>query len=148
MTTTSTAAPTRHQLDDAARPDGDLFRYIRVDLTGRLTTLHAPDHGAGIFPLGRRTTTGRVHRLDLPGGLAVWLDSDQQDTGRATNRSATSLYLALRDPRPDVSDELVWLNGPAVLAGFDGHRPVSLTDAQQRRLTARHVRNPRLAALV
>jgi hypothetical protein len=148
MTTTSTAAPKRHQLGRVTRPDGDLFRYIRVDLTGRLTILHAPHGGAEVFPLGRRTVTGRVQRLDLPGGLAVWLDSDQQDAGRATNWSATFLYLALRDAGPDVSDELVWLNGPAVLAGFDGHRPVSLTDAQQRRLTARHVRNPRLAALV
>ena len=56
----------------AADPEG--FCYATVNLAGRLSVLHAPAGGAALFPLGRRTTSGTVYRVDLGDDIACWLD--------------------------------------------------------------------------
>jgi len=140
-----TAHPRRTSLVDA---DGvDSFCYVRIDLTGRLTILHAPTGGAGLFPLNRRTATGTVERLDAGDGIAVWLDGDEQDAGMHTNWAATHLYRKLANPTPGQTAELCWLHGPALFTGFNGHDPTSLSAGQRDRLTAAHTRRPPLAAL-
>jgi hypothetical protein len=95
--TVQATIPTGRWTSDRTRPKLNSFCYIRIDLTGRLTVLHAPDGGADLFPLGRRTASGVVERLDLDDSLAVWLVGDAQhagvDTGRRTRSPAGT-----RDP--------------------------------------------------
>jgi hypothetical protein len=107
-------------------------------VTGRLAVLYAPPSGAGLLPLGRRTLTGTVYRLDLVDDLAAWLDGDHQDGTGVLNWPATRLCRALAYDRLSLPWFASLVCGPVVVTGFDGTDPIGLTDPQRALITDAH----------
>ena len=113
------------------------FCYATVNLAGRLYVIDAPNGGAGLFPLGRRNTTGRVYRIELADDIACWLDGDH--VGGAVNPIATQICAALSS-RPNAGwGYRTFVGGPVVLTGLDAAgEPVGLSDAQLTRIADEH----------
>lgn len=119
----------------AADPEG--FCYATVNLSGRLSVLDAPAGGAGLFPLGRRNTSGTVYRVDLGDAIACWLDGDH--LGRSMNPVATQICAALSG----LGHTDWWFAastfGQVVFTGVsDTGDPLGLSDAQLTRIADEH----------
>ncbi|MEJ3741804.1 hypothetical protein WEI85_00680 [Actinomycetes bacterium KLBMP 9797] len=113
------------------------FCYVTVSLSGRLSVIDAPDGGAGLFPLGRRNTTGRVYRVDLGGDIVCWLDGDH--IGRTVNPIATRICEAL-----SIEELPAWWNrrfafGQVIFTGASATGvPAGLSDEQLARIVDEH----------
>ena len=115
----------------AAHPAG--VCYAIVNLNGRLSVMDAPDGGAELFPLGRRTTSGTVYRVDLGDDIACWLDGDH--LGHCINPVAAQLCAELSGGRFIGPDDAPFVCGPVL---FVGANAVGLSDSQLRRIVDAH----------
>jgi hypothetical protein len=119
----------------AARPDG--FCYVTVNLSGRLSVIDAPAGGAGLFPLGRRTTSGTAYRIDLSDDIACWLDGDH--LGRSINPVATQICVALSGHGHTDWRFTTFAFGQVVFTGISHTGdPIGLSDAQLTRIADEH----------
>jgi hypothetical protein len=124
---TITLAP-RSPADDGHLPAG--FCFALVNAVGRLSVLDAPGSGVGLFPLGRRTISGLVWRVDLDHGLVCWLDGDAHDRDGRVNLAATGMSLHLLGEQPWTLAE-PYLCGPVLFTGSgQANQPAGLSEQQ------------------
>lgn len=118
---------------DSPAGDGHLpggFCFALVNTVGRLSVLDAPSGGVGLFPLGRRTISGLVWRVDLDHGLVCWLDGDAHHRAGRVNLAATGMSLHLLGEQPWMLAES-YLCGPALFTGSGpANEPLGLSDQQ------------------
>jgi hypothetical protein len=130
--TTQLAVPTSPAV--TGHPAG--FCYATVNLAGRLSVMDIPTGGTGLFPLGRRTSSGTVYRVDLGDGIACWLDGDH--LGQCINPVAAQLCLDLSGGTFIGPDDAPFVCGPVLFTGRNATGPVGLSDSQLRRIVDAH----------
>ena len=152
MTTITLPAPTDGQLADGASTPARItqltvptppahrthqagFCYATVHLSGRLTLTDAAT-GSGLFPLGRRTTSGEVYRVALRAGITCWLDGDH--LGHSINPVATQMCLELSGGTFAGPDDAPFICGPVLFTGPTNGAGAGLSDRQLRRIVDAH----------
>jgi hypothetical protein len=114
------------------------FCFSLVNAVGRLSVLDTPCGGPALFPLGRRTVSGLVWRVDLDHDLVCWLDGDAHHRAGQVNLAATGMGLHLLGDQPWPLDE-PYLCGPALFTGRDpANQPAGLSEEQLWLLVETH----------
>jgi hypothetical protein len=126
-------------LDQGAGDPADTgFCFVLVNPAGRLSIVDAPFGGPALFPLGRRTVSGLVWRIDLGDRLVCWLDGDAYGGAGSVNLAATQMSRDLLGDHQWPFDE-PYLCGPALFTGRDAAgRSEGLCDGQLSLLVEAH----------
>lgn len=119
----------------ARRPRPAGFRYVTVQLSGRLSIADAPTGGV-LFPLGRRSASGTAYPVALGDGITCWLDGDQ--LGRDINAVVTGMCVALSGGTFVGPDDAPFACGPVLFTGGPTGTPAGLLDRQLRCLVEAH----------
>lgn len=115
------------------RPAG--FRYVTVQLSGRLSIADAPT-GRALFPLGRRSASGTAYPVALADGITCWLDGDH--LGRDINPVATAMCAELSGGTFVGPDDAPFACGPVLFTAGPTDTPAGLSDQQLRRIVDAH----------